>query len=124
VTAEVDGPGFDGGYVPNIQPVQDRAFEGATGESLARLADGQTYGYLILADSRSMRESAGGDLTVALVDLSVEAEDTEEFGWVLGREFRSDVTEVASIEANLSIANMDFDEFADGVGSDGVFRGF
>ena len=29
-----------------------------------------------------------------------------------------------SIEANLSIANMDFGEFAGSVGADGVFRGF
>ena len=34
------------------------------------------------------------------------------------------MTEVALIEANLSIANMDFEEFADSVGPDGVFRGF
>jgi hypothetical protein len=33
-------------------------------------------------------------------------------------------TEVASIEANLSIANMDLSEFAGAVGADGVFRGF
>jgi len=41
-----------------------------------------------------------------------------------GRAFRCVVTEVASIEVNLSIANMDFHEFADSVGEDGVFRGF
>jgi hypothetical protein len=31
---------------------------------------------------------------------------------------------VQSIENNLSIANMDFAEFADSVNEDGVFRGF
>ena len=124
VTAEVHGPDFGGTYTPNIQPIENQAFEGATGESLAAQANDKTYGYVILADARSMRESAGGELTVRLVDLSVAPEDAEEFGWLLGREFRSVVTEVASIEANLSIANMDFDEFADAVEEDGVFRGF
>jgi hypothetical protein len=28
------------------------------------------------------------------------------------------------VENNLSIANMDFEEFADAVGPDGIFRGF
>jgi hypothetical protein len=28
------------------------------------------------------------------------------------------------VENNLSLANMDFHEFADNVGADGVFRGF
>jgi hypothetical protein len=32
--------------------------------------------------------------------------------------------EIADIEANLSIANMGFSEFADNVEDDGVFRGF
>jgi len=43
---------------------------------------------------------------------------------VYGRELRCEVGEVASIEVNLSIANMDFDEFADSADADGVFRGF
>jgi hypothetical protein len=54
----------------------------------------------------------------------VAPEDADEFGWLYGREFRCEVGEVASIEANLSIANIDFEEFADGVEDDGVFRGF
>jgi hypothetical protein len=41
-----------------------------------------------------------------------------------GREFRAAPAAVQSIENNLSIANMDFAEFADAVDEDGVFRGF
>ena len=48
----------------------------------------------------------------------------EDFNTFPGRTFRCVVEEVASIEANLSIANMDFHEFADNVEADGVFRGF
>lgn len=46
----------------------------------------------------------------------------EDFGSFLGRSFRCAVPEIASIEANLSIANMDFADYADERG--GVFRGF
>jgi len=41
-----------------------------------------------------------------------------------GREFRAIPSQVQGIENNLSIANMDFEEFADSVDEDGVFRGF
>lgn len=58
------------------------------------------------------------------LDLAATPEDEEEFGWVRGREFRCVTEEVAGIEANLAIANMDVEEFADHVAADGVFRGF
>ncbi|HLF89873.1 MAG TPA: hypothetical protein VI451_13065 [Anaerolineales bacterium] len=41
-----------------------------------------------------------------------------------GREFRAIPSQIQGIENNLSIANMDFEEFADSVDEDGVFRGF
>ena len=41
-----------------------------------------------------------------------------------GREFRAIPSQVQGIENNLSIANMDFEEFAESVDESGVFRGF
>jgi len=41
-----------------------------------------------------------------------------------GRTFRAIPSTIQAIENNLSIANMDFLDFADRVYSDGVFRGF
>jgi hypothetical protein len=41
-----------------------------------------------------------------------------------GREFRALPSQIQSIENNLSLANMDFAEFADTVDESGVFRGF
>jgi uncharacterized protein YbcV (DUF1398 family) len=41
-----------------------------------------------------------------------------------GHEFRAVPSQVQSIENNLSIANMDFEEFAEAVDEDGIFRGF
>jgi hypothetical protein len=51
-------------------------------------------------------------------------EEDEELGELYGSSFRCTAGEVASIDANLSIANMDFSEFASSVDHDGVFRGF
>jgi hypothetical protein len=42
----------------------------------------------------------------------------------LGRIFRVVPREVSSIDNNLSIANMDWSDFADNVDADGVFHGF
>jgi hypothetical protein len=41
-----------------------------------------------------------------------------------GRSFRVVPAQLWSVQANLSLANMDWEEFADAVDDDGVFRGF
>lgn len=41
-----------------------------------------------------------------------------------GHEFRAIPSTIQGIENNLSIANMDFEEFAESVDESGVFRGF
>jgi hypothetical protein len=41
-----------------------------------------------------------------------------------GRSFRAVPTQIQSIENNLSIANMDFEEFAEAADENGIFRGF
>jgi hypothetical protein len=124
---EFDGSPY-GPYEPHVTVHDDRAFEGATGDTLAEAcaAHGELHGYVVLADARSMREAAdGGELTIAYVDLSVrDDEDAEFFESFPGRTFRCAVAAFASTEANLAISNMDFHEYADHVDEDGVFRGF
>ena len=111
-------------YTPNVQPVSDRGFENATPETLAEAWPRDIHGYVMLADTQSVREAkSGSDLTVVFVDLYAEEED-EELGEVFGSSFRCATSAVASIEVNLSIANVDFSEFADSAGDDGVVRGF
>ena len=41
-----------------------------------------------------------------------------------GREFRAVPSQIQGIENNLSIANMDFEEFAESIDESGIFRGF
>lgn len=114
----------DNTYSPHIVAIADRHFEGATGESLAVTGDpDEPLGYVLLADERSMREAGGNELTLVWVDLSVSADDADEFGDVLGREFRCVATQIANVEGNLSLGNCDFADFADEVEEDGVYRG-
>ena len=56
----------------------------------------------------------GPEYPILVMDLRVQP----------GRTFRVIPSEVQDVENNLSIANMDFGEFADNVDQDGVFRGF
>lgn len=124
-----DEDGDDGGYAPNIVVIDDRAFEGVTGARLAGnfTPSGEAFGYVVLADSRSMREVvAGAELTIDYVDLSVfpfEDEHPDDDERELGRTFRCAVGQIASVEANLSISNLDFADFADNTSADGVYRG-
>lgn len=113
VVAAVMAPAdFGGEYVPNVQVVDDRSFEGLDPETLGRTYDEDCVGYVLLADAESMGDR--DEITVVYVDLYDDP----------GRSFRVAASEIASIESNLSIANMDFEDFADNVDSDGVFRGF
>ena len=41
-----------------------------------------------------------------------------------GREFRAIPSQIQGIENDLSIANMDFEEFAESADESGIFRGF
>ncbi|MFW6774927.1 DUF6924 domain-containing protein [Nocardioides sp. CPCC 205120] len=126
VTAEVDlgsGTGESWPLVPNVWAVDDRSYEGVTAELVLATAPEGQYRYALLADARSMQEvDADGGPSVVYVDLTTSPVEAEE--WNLLRQFRCGANMVAEVEANLSIANMAFDDYADVEGADGVFRGF
>nr|WP_148085212.1 hypothetical protein [Streptomyces sp. 2132.2] len=67
--------------------------------------------YMFLAGAATMRDS---DHSLLAVDLTDEP----------GRRFRVPARWFPDISANLSIANMDFAEYADAADGSGTFRGF
>jgi hypothetical protein len=73
--------------------------------------DLSTVTFLFVVDRASITDP---DFPVLVIDLHESR----------GRSFRAIPTQIQSIENNLSIANMDFEEFAEAVGRDGIFRGF
>jgi hypothetical protein len=93
--------------------VDDAAYRGVTKEQLLDLVpDGDERPFfLMIVNELTVRSP---EHPVLVVDLWHES----------GREFRAVPAAVQSIENNLSIANMDFAEFADAVDKDGIFRGF
>ena len=95
-----------------LQPVESPDLDGLTVEEVIGLPREDYLSEIAIADAQTMR-----DQTLLLVDLN-------EFSEQVGRTFRVIPAEVEPIVANLSIANMDFAEFADNADQDGIFRGF
>ncbi|SED57610.1 hypothetical protein SAMN05216489_03822 [Streptomyces sp. 3213] len=98
------------GFLPNVALVDDRQYEGLTPDLvLGLIPAGYQHPLVVLADSAT---AASTERPLLVVDLMAE------------RRVRVAAAELWSIENNLSGANMDFDEFAEAVDDDGVFRGF
>jgi hypothetical protein len=107
----------DSGYTANLEYVEDRALtgldEGALESRFPRLyPDAYGHPVVFVADAAAMRPP---DYPVLVMNLNRRE---------TSRPFRAVPGEIASIEANLSLANMDYFEFVENAGSDGVFRGF
>lgn len=82
-----------------------------TGDLLASVPSDYGHSFLLVVDATAMQSP---DFAMLVIDLHEEP----------GRTFRAIPSQIQSIENNLSIANMDFSDFADAVDSDGVFRAF
>jgi len=96
----------------NVSFVSDPAYQGLTVTQIADLLPADFgHPFIFIADETAIRHS---EHPVLVVDLNEEP----------GRTFRVVPSAMWSVENNLSIANMDFYEFADSVDADGVFRGF
>ena len=95
-----------------LRPVESPALANLTPEELVALEREGYLSQIAVADAQTMRDQTG--LFVDFNELHGQA----------GRTFRSIPSEVEPIIANLSIANMDFAEFADNTNSDGIFCGF
>ncbi|MEU5760119.1 hypothetical protein [Nocardia sp. NPDC047648] len=105
---------YDEDTMTELTPVDDVSFDGLTPADLADLVDGRTY--VFLADATTMTDPEHPLLAVDTSD-----EDARGDGDPV---FRIAPTAMAEVEVNFLLANMDFEDYADGVDDDGVFRGF
>ena len=78
---------------------------------LARVPDNYPHSFLCVVDQVA---TSHPEFPVLVMDLYHQR----------GRTFRAVPTQMQAIENNLSIANMDYFEFADNVDEDGIFRDF
>ena len=92
--------------------VDDETFDGVPWEQLRAVvqATGQRAAVLFVADNEAMREP----YPVRVVDLSTEGRLPS----------RCAATRLWSVDSDLNLANMDWEEFATAVDVVGVYRGF
>lgn len=94
-----------------VDIIDDPQYAGATTEQLLELVPPNTNrSCMYIVDRITI---SNPDHPVLVVDLQQR-----------GRSFRAIPEEIQPIDNNLSIANMSWEEFADNVQQDGVFRGF
>ncbi len=102
----------DNEYEAVVTFIDDRRFENLALEQLPSFDTEQDkHDFVFIADSLSMH---GQENTILCVDL---AED-------YGKHFRVIPSRLWSVANNLFITNMEFNEFAESVDLNGVFRGF
>jgi hypothetical protein len=100
------------GSVADVEVVDDPEFSGLTAEELmGRLPGGFLPGMLVVVDAQALA-TEGHEL------LGLDLHDEP------GRPMRFTADVLVEIQVNLDLANMDFFDFADSAGPDGVYRGF
>ena len=110
VCSEIQEP--VGEFQAYVECVSDREYDGVQPDQLVALAAlGPYRGYVFVVDRTTLTHA---EHPVLVVDLDDEP----------GRTFRVVPRRMWSVENNLSLANMDFRDFADSVDADGIFRGF
>ena len=111
IRAPVPAPGAYTFYA-SVEFLEDDEFRDLSKEDLLpRVPAGYLHSFVFVVDREAVSNS---EFPILVVDLLHER----------GRVFRAIPSTIQSIENNLSIANMDFFEFANAVDTDGVFRGF
>lgn len=96
------------GFLANITVVDDAGFAGAEPGALAESAG--KHAVLFVADALTLSHA---DKPILCIDPSAPQNS-----------FRVVPGELWGVENNLSLANMDWEEFAGAVDADGIFRGF
>lgn len=112
------------GFRAYIEPVSDPRWANATWESVRTTVpiDDTGPSVLFIADNITF---ASPEHPILVVDLNDKILFVAEYPEIESRApFRCIPSELWSVENNLNISNMDWEEFASEVGDDGVFRGF
>lgn len=95
-----------------VEFLSDLAYENISVEEIVTLNSQSPYrSYLFVVDNVALSHP---EHPILVIDLFSQP----------GHTFRVIPTEMWSVENNLSIANMDFEDFTDSADPDGIFRGF
>ena len=106
----VQKPVGDMEFLANVTMVDDTAYEGASpADLLASLQESQ-HAIMVICDSTTITNPRR---PLLVVELSEDA-----------RQFRAEPGSIQSIENNLTIGNMGWEEFAENLDADGIFVPF
>lgn len=105
------------GFLAAVHTVDDPAYSGLTTEQLVSLVPAR--GSLVIVADKTALTEPGMPLLAVLPYDEDDEESEQDYG-----ELRVVAGELWSIENNMSIGNMDWEEFVDAANGDGVFRGF
>ena len=112
VRAAMRAPSEGDGFQANVAFVSDPTLDGLDAEHvIGRWPPDRHDSFVFVVDATTLRDP---EHPVLVVDLNEDR----------GRTFRVIPSSAWSVENNLSLANMDFRDFAESVDPDGVFRGF
>lgn len=115
---EVETPS-DEGFLASVVPVDDPAFEGLSAGALrAKQPDGSVVSVSFLADETTFGNAEHPILAVWLNALG-DDDDQRDLA-----PFRVVPAALWSVENNINLANMDWEEFRNALDEAGVFRGF
>lgn len=112
VCSEIQQPNEQFGFRANVEFLNDSAFENDTAELIwSDSTSLYSWSFLFIVDSITLSKAEHPILCIGL--------DKDK-----GKSFRVIPTEMWGVENNLSISNMDFEDFSNSTDPDGVFRGF
>ncbi len=112
ICATIREPVGDFHFRANVEFLDDRQYTDISKDQLLELIPkNYNHSFIIIVDQTAISKPEHPLLVIDLYEKSAH-------------EFRAIPSQIQGIENNLSIANMDFEEFADSVDADGVFRGF
>lgn len=107
------------GFLPNLTPLDDPSWSKATPSELAAAAAAaQSHLVIFIADDQTLSDT-GAEAGYPILVVEADPERLEEEA----RTFRCVARELWSVENNLSLCNMNWEEF-EAVLQDGVFVGF
>ncbi len=107
----IQEPVGDFGFRAHVDFLGDPEYDGLAPDQLRSLMPRPSRSFFFVVDRTALTHP---DHPILVVDLDDQP----------GQSFRVIPSSMWSVENNLSIANMDFDDYAESVDRDGIFRGF
>lgn len=112
ICKEISTPDPEFGFLANVEIINDKTFENISEEIIINNdVSNYNHNFIFIVDKNTIANSEHPILCLGVNDNK-------------GLKMRTIPSEMWGIENNLSIANMDFEDFSNATDKDGIFRGF